>query len=162
MRVAALEIREQKREIPEEFGVKNALARIVRRRWPRLTIDCVRAEWALTEAEARGVVYAQASQRTIDKIIKSRNGGWRLVLELTEAVLGLSLGDFIEGERARLATEQRQAEADERALSQMASRLPALLSVGAERAGGLRARADGEGRSLARGVVSQRDRGASR
>lgn len=123
------EIREQKREIPDDYGVRNALARIVRRRWPRLTIETTRVTFDLTDAEARGVVYAQASQRTLDKVIKHANGGWRLMLELAEGVLGQSLGEFIETERARLDLERQRAQADERALAQMATRLPTALGL---------------------------------
>lgn len=157
MRAAVAEIRELKREIRSELGVKNALARIVRNRWPRLTIECARAEWDLTDAEARGVVYAHASQRTVDKIIKHRNGGWRLVLEITEHVLGVSLAEFIHTERARLAEEQRRAEEGERALAQMASRLPALLGVGAGGAAGLPAGTIGQRRASSRQLGSEQD-----
>lgn len=126
-----MRIHETKRRNSEEFlGTKNALAKIVRNRWPSMTIEHVRSIWELTEGEARGVVYAQASQRTVDKILKHPRGGWRIGLEVLEETIGHGLAHFINNEKARLAEEQRQAEEDARALDQMASRIPVLLGLG--------------------------------
>ncbi len=61
---------------------KAAWAQYVRRRWPSNTLCHVQEEWDLSEGEARGVVYEQASQRTIDKIENHKNGGVMLALDL--------------------------------------------------------------------------------
>src|SRR6185369_5350630 len=55
-------------------STKNAWAAYVRNRWPANTLGAIQAEWDLTEGEARGVLYAQASQPTIDKILDHPNG----------------------------------------------------------------------------------------
>lgn len=110
-----------------DFGTKNALARIIRRRWQANTVCMVMAEWDLTEGEAKGCVYAQASQRTLDKIKKHKNGGWPLVLEIEALVLGMTVEQFIE-ERRRYECEQY--ERIEGGLRKMASDLPAVLRVG--------------------------------
>lgn len=92
------------------FGTQNALARLARRTWPQNTVKETAAAWGLTIGEARGVVYATASQATIDKIKRHRNGGWRVTLALDALVIGQRIEDFIieETERSRERMEIRQ------------------------------------------------------
>lgn len=106
---------------------KNALARLVRRAWPAQTVKQAQAFWDLTEGEAKGVVYATASQATLDKIKRHRNGGWRLTLAIDALVIGRSLQDFIieETERARERIETRR-----RRLRQMEALAASLDAVG--------------------------------
>lgn len=94
---------------PDNWGLKNSLARYVRRRWPQLTVAAVSAEWGLSEGEARGVVYASASQPVIDKILKHKRGGWMLLLDIAAEVIGQDLADHLETERERHAERQRHA-----------------------------------------------------
>lgn len=117
----------RKREI--RFGTKNGYARLVRNRWPTNTVCQVMAEWSLTDGEARGVVYAQASQRTIDKIEQHPRGGWPIILEVKALVLGATVFDFIEKEQVRLAEQQRRAEAELARLDQAARDLPFALGL---------------------------------
>jgi hypothetical protein len=105
------------------FGLENALARHVRRRWPKNTICLVQSEWDLEAGEARGVVYGTASRTTLNKIIRHRRGGWRLGLLMLEGVTGQSLGDFIISERERLRHEREQYEERDRHLVAMAADL---------------------------------------
>lgn len=93
------QIRENSRRICEPaFGLENALARIVRRRWPVATIDNVAAEWGLTEGRARGVVYAQGSLKTINSILRHKRGGWSIALEMLASVTGEGIDQFLQSE----------------------------------------------------------------
>ena len=129
---------EPRRSSENEFGLKNALARIVRNRWRTKTIEAVMAEWGLTDGEARGVVYAQASQRTLDKIIKHKRGGWSLYLDMGAEVIGHALEQHITQEQGRLAHERAAFEQRERQLIRMAGDLLSLRGVGDHRRDGLR------------------------
>lgn len=121
MRSNVLEIREKTvGKSAENFGTKNALARIVRRRWRSRTVQFVIDEWGLTEGEARGVVYAQASQTTIDKIKQHPNGGWRLSLEIDALVIGLPFEQFIQEQAGEARRERIESEARERRLAALA------------------------------------------
>ena len=132
-----IQIPEVIREFPEKAsGLSEALASVVRRRWPTQTIERTRAEFDLTEGEARGAVYRQASIRTINKIIRHPRGGVGLGLTLVEMVAGQRLEAFIRIERGKLADEQRKRNADLRALAEMSRSLSGVL--------GLR-RGDGDG-----------------
>ena len=93
------QIRENPRRICEpNFGLENALARIVRRRGPGATIDNVAAEWGLTEGRARGVVYAQGSLKTINSILRHKRGGWAIALEMLASVIGEGVEQFLQSE----------------------------------------------------------------
>ena len=107
----------------KDFGTKNALARIVRNRWRMRTVQEVMDHWDLTEGEARGVVYAQASQATLDKIKKHPNGGWRLSLEIDALVIGLTLEQFIEQQAREASRERIEREARERHLANLSAAL---------------------------------------
>ncbi|MCU9611742.1 hypothetical protein OEK97_27940, partial [Escherichia coli] len=72
-----------------EHGFENVLASYVRRRC--MSIKDIQNEWGLTDGEARGVMYAQASRATLRKIIKSKRGGWSLGLVLLTGVIGHDL-----------------------------------------------------------------------
>lgn len=79
-------------------------------RWPRNTQDEVRAEFGLTEWEARSVVYEQISQATEDKIFRHKNGGPLLALDVLLVRFGMGcheLADQLdkEAEDARRAIE---------------------------------------------------------
>lgn len=131
MHVAIMEIREERSRSPEtDFGTKNALARIVRRRWPGKTVAEVMAAWGLTDGEARGVVYAQASQATIDKIKRHPNGGWRTVLDADAMVIGETVFDFFDREQARLHDERARADTEMARMAACTGRVRAALGVG--------------------------------
>lgn len=108
-----------------DFGTRNAVARILRRQFPTNGVKLTMAAFNLTEGEAKGAFYANASQNTIDKIKKK--GGWPMVLEIEAMVLGQSLEDFIEQRRAN---ERQTFEQRDSSLRQMAADLPRVLGVG--------------------------------
>ena len=95
---------------------KNAWAKHVRARWPQNTLAEIQREWDLTEGEARGLLYAQASQPTIDKCLDHPNGGFRLGLLILCLRMQTTLEDYIEtvereaeNDRVRAAARERHA-----------------------------------------------------
>lgn len=118
MRVTALEIRHNERDGQHTFGLdmgmRDALATYARLRWPTGTAKMVAREWGLTLDEARGVIAARASQATIDKIWKHRNGGWPVALEVVGAVTGQSVADFLQAQRKDDAEQARRSSAMDR------------------------------------------------
>lgn len=141
-----MEVREERRRSSEnDFGTKNALARIVRRRWPGKTVAEVMAAWDLTDGEARGVVYAQASQTTIDKIKRHANGGWATVLEADAMVIGESVFDFFAREQKRLSDEKARTDAEIARLAAVGPDVAAAVLVGC-RGGAGASRVAGEAR----------------
>ena len=91
------------------LSTKNAWAKYVRNRWPNNALKGAMAEWNLTEGQARGVVYAQISQSTIDVILEREDlrrpaGGFALGLVILAIKTATSLENYIaaEAEEARL------------------------------------------------------------
>jgi hypothetical protein len=115
-----------------DFGIEQALARHVRNRWPSNTLDHIGREWGLSTGEARGVLYAQASRRTLNKIIRHRRGGWKLWIELIGAVTGVSFDQFLETERTRLRHERERAAEEDRRLGEVVRHLRAVPNLGAD------------------------------
>ena len=117
-----------------DFGVENALARIVRRRWPTNTLCYIMAEWGLTKGQAQGVLYATASRSTINVIIKHKRGGLRLLVTLGCLVTGETLEHFLKSEIEALENEASTARARAQSLAIAEKRLfsGALGSLGAE------------------------------
>jgi hypothetical protein len=117
-----------------DFGMENGLAKICRRRWPTNSLDHIAAEWGLTVGEARGVLYAQASRSTLNKIMKHRRGGLSLWLEIIAEVTGERLDSYI----TRQAEEARRERATWEARERHLERLEASLRSGRpDRSGGL-------------------------
>lgn len=115
MRTEPCRVSEKYSKIPE-FGIENALASIVRRRWPAQTVLRIEREWDLTNGEARGVLYGYASRATFNKILRPRRGGFvarlkafALGVEIVAAVTEVAFDQFLEHESARLRDEQKQA-----------------------------------------------------
>lgn len=108
----------------KDFGLENALAGYVRRRWPVKTIAFVQHEWGLSESEASKVVYANASKNTLRKLLHHKRGGFALFVELLCDACSTSLEEHIHTQAERAAHERRQREAEERRWSALASRLP--------------------------------------
>jgi len=107
-----------------DHGFENVLASYVRRRG--MSIKAIQNEWNLTDGEARGVMYAQASRSTLRKIIKSKNGGWSLGLMLLHGVIGHDLAEHIERKRA---DERKHYERMDAGLRKMAADIPAVLGL---------------------------------
>lgn len=129
------------------LSTKNAWALYARRRWPQNTVKQAMAEWDLTDGEARGLVFAQISQPTIDKIIDHNRGGFGLGLLILEIRTQTALKVWLQSEKQRLENEARRSAADAHALAQMAARLPAHLGLAAVGGDRLEPRRDRERRS---------------
>ena len=100
-------------------GTKDAWAEYVRRRWKINCVAAAQAEWDLTEGEAKGLVYGQASQPTIDKILDHHRGGFRLGLAILELRTQTALANFIETEAERAKHERTTWEERERHLARL-------------------------------------------
>lgn len=107
-----------------ESGFETVLASYVRRRG--MSIKAIQNEWNLTDGEARGVMYAQASRSTLRKIIKHKRGGWSLGLMLLHGVIGHDLAEHVE---RTMAHERKQYERVDASLRKMAADLPAVLGL---------------------------------
>lgn len=132
MRAAALKIPDN--VVPKRalrLTTKNAWAAYARRRWRTNALAMIMDEWDLSEGEARGLLYASVSQRTIDKVLDHLGpcDGFRLALEVLLIRQGISFEQFIEHEKERLEHEGRRIEEERRSMAEMARRLPAVLSL---------------------------------
>lgn len=116
-----------------KLSTKNAWSHYASRRWPQNTVKAVMMEWDLTDGEARGLVYGQASQPTIDKILDHPRGGFALGLLILEIRTQTALRDWIHTEQERSAHEAERHARNAAALREMACRLPAAAGVGAVR-----------------------------
>jgi len=116
--------KENRSKREKDFGLENALAGLVRRRWPVKTIAFVQHEWGLSESEASKVVYANASKNTLKKLLHHKRGGFALFVELLCDACSTSLEEHIHTQAERAAHERRQREAEERHWSSLAARLP--------------------------------------
>lgn len=150
----AVKIREEiqaKRE--SDFGLENALAGYVRRRWPDKTIPHVQHEYGFTESEAAKVVYGHASKNTLNKLLHHKRGGIGLFVELVADVCGTTLEQHIKSQAEKAAHERRTWEAEERrqsALAALVSGDRGDLGGGSEPPWGRRATDAGVGGSRAR------------
>ena len=79
--------------------------------------------------EAKTVLKADASEPLWERMVKHKNGGWRVVLPVMGAVIGHGLDDFVQAEQRRLARERERYAAQERRLAAMAGDMRSLLSV---------------------------------
>lgn len=97
-----------------DFGLENALAGYVRRRWPEKTIGHVQREWDLSESEAAKVVYGHASKNTLNRLLHHKRGGFALFVELIADVCATSLEEHIKSQADRAAHERAFWAAEER------------------------------------------------
>ena len=112
------EIRENPRAFRKnDYGLENALAKLVRGRWPVKTIPHVQAEYGLSESEAAKVVYANASKNTLNKLLHHPRGGFGLYIQLIEDVTRTNLESYIHTQAERAEHERRTWEAEERRLA---------------------------------------------
>jgi hypothetical protein len=107
-----------------DFGLENALAGYVRRRWPDKPIAYAAHEWGLSESEASKVVYGNASKNILNKLLHHKRAGFALFVELLCDACSTSLEDHIHTQAERAAHERRQREAEEGHWATLASRLP--------------------------------------
>lgn len=96
---------------------KAAWSSYVRKRWPENAVSKTQTTWDLTEGEAKGLVYGQGSQSTIDKVLEHPRGGFAVGLEILTMVTAIKLEDFISQQAEEARRERIQWEARERRLS---------------------------------------------
>lgn len=139
MMEVSLKISEKSRRNSEKyFGIEEALAQYVQGRWPQNTVGETASYFNITEGQARGAVYAQASRKTINDML--RVGGWPLWLHVGALVIGHGIHAWITSERERLANEQRKASERDRTLAEMGARLPVVLGLDDRRSARLASR----------------------
>lgn len=100
---------------------KNAWAQLVRRRFygQNLVKACQRA-WPITERQARGLVYAECSQTTIDAVLQHDPiEGFALSLEIAAIVTGVKLEEYFAYREQEAARARAEWEATERRLAVM-------------------------------------------
>lgn len=120
--MAFRENRRAKRE--KDFGLENALAGWVRRRWRDKPIPNCADYFSLSESEASKVVYGHASKNTLKKILHHKHGGALLFIELVCDACSTNLEEIIHTQAERAAHERRQREEEERRWATLAARLP--------------------------------------
>jgi len=129
MRAATVEISSKSvRNSAFRLNTKNAWAKHVRNRWPVNTLAMIQREWDLTEGQARGVLYAQASQSTIDEIMDTEDrkrplGAFRLGLIILEIRTATTLADYIEQQAQGARRERIEWEREEHRLALLQSRV---------------------------------------
>lgn len=106
-----------------DFGLENALAAWVCRRWADKTIAHVAHHFDLSESEASKVVYGNASKNTLKKLLHHKRGGFGLFVELLADACNTSLEQHINTQAERAAHERRIWEAEERRLATLAARV---------------------------------------
>lgn len=116
-----------------DFGLENALAGYLRRRFSDKPIPNTQHLFDLSESEAAKAVYAQASKRLLNKILHHKNGGFGLFVELLADVTGVTLEAYIQQKAEEASRERAQWEARERHLANLAARVSEPRSFGGRR-----------------------------
>lgn len=108
MRALTLDIRTQNGFSRPEFSVdksvRDALADFFRRQYPANGTKLMARDFGLSLDEAKGVLAGRASLNTLNQILKSKNGGWPVLLPVMGAVIGETADQFIEKQRERHET----------------------------------------------------------
>ena len=130
---ASVTIRENPGRFREIPLIENALAKIVRRRWPSNTVENVAAEWGLTHGRARNVVYAHTSMASLNLIVRHKRGGWPIIIAIFETVIKTSLRDYVSQEVRGLNETLRRAQREADALAKLESDLCELSDLGVDR-----------------------------
>ena len=113
-----------------ETQIENALAQIVRRRWPSNTVENVAAEWGLTKGRAANVVYAHASMAILNLIVAHKRGGWPVVIAVFQQVIRTSLQAWVSAEVRSLERTSQIAAAEAERLGQLERGLDRLAVHG--------------------------------
>lgn len=132
MRAAVVQIPNECVPLSARMPAKQAWAKYVRNRWPENAVAHAQQEWSLSAGRARGLVYGQATQATIDEIRRHSRGGLGVILTVEAIALGITvdvmLHQFIETERARSQAEARKQEERDARLASLGARLAVLPS----------------------------------
>lgn len=110
----------------KDFGLENALAEYVRRRWPDKAVVHVQHEWGLSESEATKAVYGQASKNTLNKLLHHKRGGFSLFIELLAEATSTTIEQYVHRMAEEARNERTRWEAEERRQAALAARLSGL------------------------------------
>lgn len=115
MRALAMDFRTQNGDFDPRFPVdktiRDALADHCRRLYPANSVKLLAREYGLSLDEAKGVLAGRASLNSLSQIIKSKNGGWSVLLPVMSAVIGESLDQHISKQRSEHAEQDRRRDA---------------------------------------------------
>lgn len=89
----------------------------------------VEKTWDLKAYEAKDLLKGNCSEAVWERILKHKNGGWRVLLPIMGSVIGHTLEDFLHRELEDIANERRELEARETRLRGGYARLRARRSV---------------------------------
>jgi hypothetical protein len=110
-----------------------ALAKMVRERWPRDTVKHAAKAWDLDPSTAANLIKGHASERTITKALRAE--GWDLLSAIGVALTGQTHHEWEEERLAKIIKEKEHAEEGIRSLRARREQLEAQ----AARLDGLRA-----------------------
>ena len=118
-------------KLPLDQRRRDALAQYVRKAAgpARSKQLWAQSEWGLKDYEAKDLLKGNASEAVWERIVKHRNGGWRVVIPVMGAVIGQSLDDFIASEIEVIRHERAELEALERASQGRLARLRRSVAV---------------------------------
>lgn len=85
-----------------------ALAKLVRKRWPKSTAKSVESAWDLDPSTAANLIKGHASERTLTKAIKVE--GWELLEALGHALTGQTHQEWEEQRLNRIIEEASRAQ----------------------------------------------------
>lgn len=85
-----------------------ALAKLVRKRWPKSTAKSVETAWDLDPSTAANLIKGHASERTLTKAIKVE--GWELLEALGHALTGQTHQEWEEQRLQRIIEEAERAQ----------------------------------------------------
>lgn len=105
------------------FSIGEALAELVRQRYPRDTAKHLARRWDIDPATAANVLKGHASERTLTKAIKAE--GWDLLACLGAALTGESFAEYEERQLQQII--ERAADASQK-LVHLRARREALAS----------------------------------
>lgn len=105
-----------------------ALARMVRTRWPRDTAKAVAKAWDIDITTAQNVTRGHASERTLTKAIRAE--GWSLLAPLGEALTGQSYEHHLTRALEETARAQRQLEDRRDRVRDLEARAAGVAGVG--------------------------------
>lgn len=92
--------------IPRTMG--EALAKMVRARWPHSTAKHVARAWELDPTTAGNLIKGHASERTLTKAVRAE--GWELLLALGHALTGQTHHEWEEARLQRIIQEAEHAQ----------------------------------------------------
>lgn len=129
------------------WSLGEALARLVRQKWPHHTAKIVSREWGIERSTAENLIKGHASERTISKAVEAE--GWDLLDALGQAITGQTHHEWEEQKLKSIIEEAERAQGRIRSLrsarERLETRAAALDAVRDRQGDDLRRRADRRG-----------------